>query len=159
RNGLTAHRFALRALPSVASAPALDLRGEIDGGDWRDSASWSGRLYAAFDYVDLAAWGPWLDLPPAIGSGKGAARLWLGLADKHVTELTADLAMADLSTRLSRDLPVLRLVSLQGRLSIKAADGGFDASGKRLALRTEEGIAVGPTDFALRWEPSPMRAE
>jgi uncharacterized protein (TIGR02099 family) len=159
RNGLTAHRFALRAKPPQALASTLDLRGEIDSGDRYRIRTWSGRLYAELQYADLGAWQQWLKYPIEVGSGRGGLRTWLAFSEGRLTALTADLALADVTTRLAKELPLLRLARLDGRLALKqAGDASFEASGRRVALKTADGIAIEPTDFVARWEaPSALR--
>jgi uncharacterized protein (TIGR02099 family) len=159
-SGFNTHSFALRAKPAPELASTLDLRGELHGDDLHDLASWSGRLYAELEYTDLAAWQQWIDYPVEFDSGKGGVRMWLDFDGEHLTNLTADVALAGVTTRLAKDLPLLRLSSLQGRLGAKAIGDGFEASGEQLSLRTDDGIAVEPTDFALLWQPvSLMRPE
>src|SRR5581483_4583604 len=55
--------------------------------------------------------------------------------------------------RLARDLPLLRLASLEGRLSLRQSALAFDASARRIVLRTEDGVSIEPTDFTAHWEP------
>jgi uncharacterized protein (TIGR02099 family) len=159
RSGLTTHRFALRAKPPAELASALDLRGEFDVGDRYRFRTWSGRLYAELEYADLGAWRQWVRYPIELGSGRGGVRTWLGFRDGKLSELTADLALAGVTARLADELPLLRLSSLEGRLSVRQAGDAFDASGRQVALRTEDGLVIEPTDFTAHWEPpTPKRA-
>src|SRR6185503_4836079 len=88
QNGSDTHRFSLRAQTSPELASALDLRAELrDTGE----ARWDGKLYAELDYVDLAAWKPWIDYPVEIQSGHGAVRAWVAIDHQRLTNVTADL--------------------------------------------------------------------
>lgn len=151
------HRFALRAHTHTDGelASALDVRGELHGGSFEQIQDWTGRLYAELDYTDLAAWQRWFDYPLDLHSGKGAVRLWLGFSGKQLTEATADVALAKVSARLGRELPLLELDYLEGRLGGKQArDGagaGFEVYGKKLSLKTGGGVALPPADFAVLW--------
>ncbi len=153
RSGLTTHRFALRAKPPAELASTLDLRGEFDAGDRYRFRTWSGRLYAELEYADLGAWRQWIRYPIELGSGRGGVRAWLGFRDGRLSEVTADLALAGVTARLARDLPLLRLASLEGRLSLRQSALAFDASARRIVLRTEDGVSIEPTDFTAHWEP------
>jgi uncharacterized protein (TIGR02099 family) len=153
RSGLTTHRFALRAKPPAELASALDLRGEFDAGEGYRFRAWSGRLYAELEYADLGAWRPWLRYPIELDSGRGGVRTWLGFTDGRLSELTADLALADVTARLATELPLLRLSSLQGRLALKQSATAVDASARQIALHTEDGVSIEPTDFSVHWEP------
>ena len=64
-----------------------------------------------------------------------------------------------MTARLASELPLLRLASLEGRLSISQAGAAFEASGRQIVLRTEDGVAIEPTDFSVHWEPPSPRRE
>jgi len=155
RNAGELHRFALRARAGTRAdgelARALDLRGELRGGSIEQIRDGTGRLYAELDYTDLAVWQRWFDYPLEIRSGKGGIRLWLGFSGKRLTEATADLALAQVSARLARELPLLDLDYLEGRLGGKQARDGFEVFGKKLSLKTGGGVALPPADFGVRW--------
>jgi uncharacterized protein (TIGR02099 family) len=161
RNAGELHRFAVRARAHTrtdgALASALDVRGELRGGSIEQIQDWTGRLFAELDYTDLAVWQRWFDYPLEIRSGKGGVRLWLGFSGKQLTEATADVALAKVSARLGRELPLLDLDYLEGRLGGKhVRDGfgdGFEVFGKKLSLKTGGGVALPPADFGVRWRP------
>ncbi len=146
------HRFGLTALPPAALAARIDLRGQLEGEGVDSFADWSGALYAELDYVDLAGWRPWADYPVALPQGRGAMRAWLSVAEGHLLDLTADLALSDVRLRLARSLPELRLAELSGRLGGRLREGGFAVSGHRLALALEDGARLPPTDFSADWQ-------
>jgi len=146
------HRFALRAHTESELASALDVRGELRGSSIEQLQDWTGRVFAELEYTDLAAWQRWFDLPLEILSGKGGIRLWLGFSGKQLTEATADVALAKVSTRLGPKLPVLDLGYLEGRLAGKQTQSGVEVSGSRLSLKARGAVALAPTDFRLRWD-------
>ena len=163
RNQGELHRFGLRAQVDAELASALDLRGELHGGSFEQLQDWTGRLFAELDYTDLAAWQRWIDYPLEIHSGKGGVRLWLGFSGRRLTEAVADVALSQVSTRLSRDLQLLALDYLQGRLGAKRSGSSVEVFGKKLALQSGGEVALAPTDFDVRWEPGsadrPQRGE
>ncbi len=122
------HRFAVSFTPPAELASPLDVRGYFDHGllaDAADSNGWSGEVYLKDDYVDLAAWHPFLDLPISLRSGSGALRTWLKFSPleerrgrlTRLPQLVADIQLANVVTRVSSDLPELTLTSLKGRVS------------------------------------------
>jgi len=154
RDGST-HRFALRARPPQQLASMLDVRGELRGADFSDLRSWSGQIYAELEYADLVAWKPWIDYPLALDSGKGGIRMWIDFADKNLTAVVADVALANVVTRLEADLPPLDLERLQGRLGARRGErDGFEIFGNNVSLTTGSGIALAPVDFRVRWQPA-----
>ncbi len=147
------HRFALRAQPSRELAAALDIRGDLEGRTLEQLQAWNGKLYAELAYTDLAAWRAWIDFPLEIQHGRGGLRLWLGFANKRLEEATADVALGGISARLAPELPLLEMRSLQGRLSVKRASGGYEIGGKQVALELQSGVTLPPAQFAVQWRP------
>ena len=158
RNSGELHRFALRAQAPKELASVLDVRGELRGGDLAQLQDWTGRLFAELDYTDLAAWQRWFDYPLEIRSGKGGVRLWLGFSGRRLVEATADVALAQVATRLSRELPLLELGHLEGRVGARETPEGYEVYGRRLSLAAGAGVAgvasvtLAPADFDVRWE-------
>jgi uncharacterized protein (TIGR02099 family) len=157
RNGIDTHRFALSAKAPADLASALDVRGELHGGGVEALEAWSGRLYAELEYTDLTAWKRWFDYPLEISSGKGGLRLWLGFAEKQLTEAVADVALSQVVMRVAKDLPLLELDYLQGRLGGRQSGKTFEVFGRRIALKTGAGVALPPADFSVRWQPGAGR--
>lgn len=144
------HRFGLRATPAGGLAGTLDLRGDFSGEGVSGLAGWSGEAYADLQYADLGAWRAWLPYPVDLSRGIGAVRLWVDFEGTALREATADLRLRDVKARLRADRPELELAGLQGRISWKAAPGGFELATERLSLSTRPGTALQPTDFLYR---------
>jgi uncharacterized protein (TIGR02099 family) len=165
RNEGRHHKFAIRAAPPAELASAVDVRGDLIGRTLSELREWNGRMYAGFDYVDLAAWQTWVDYPLEVRGGRGALKLWLGFANQRLTELSADLALADAVARLAPELPLLELKSVLGQFGAKEVrrfelidldgepDVAYDAFARQLALSMQSGATLPPADFTARWEP------
>ena len=121
------HAFALTATPPAALAAPLDLRGIFHHPRFSkkvsDVSQWSGTLYADVRSPDLSAWGAYVRLPMALEAGSGAVRSWLMFDREKVVDLTADLHLAGVSTRLAPELPLLQLVSVDGRIALQEGLG------------------------------------
>ncbi len=152
-------RFALDARPPPALASALLVRGELRlegrhlaglGAPQRLSQA-AGRLYVELERADLGGWQAWLDYPLPL-AGRGGVRAWVEAGGEGALELTADVALEGLSTRLAADLPELRVDRLDGRLSMARSAQGSRFASQGLALRLADGLTVPPTDFALQLE-------
>ncbi|HLB13418.1 MAG TPA: YhdP family protein [Burkholderiales bacterium] len=169
RNEGRHHKFAIRAAPPSGFASAIDLRGDLIGRTMSELKEWNGRVYAGFEYVDLAAWQTWLDYPFEVRGGRGALKLWLGFASQRLTELSADLALADVATRFAPELPLLELESVLGQFGAKRVtrfelidldgepDVAYDGFARQLALAMQSGATLPPADFTARWEPAQGR--
>ena len=155
RNGFLGHRFAFKAKPSAELASALDVRGDLDRLDAGDPGECVGQIYAELDYTDLVAWRRWVDYPFDIRSGQGGVRLWLNLRGKTSSELTADVALSNVTGRVARNTPLLELEYLRGRVGASQREGKeFEVFGRKLTLGTATGIVVPPADFRVHWAPS-----
>lgn len=151
------HQFGLRAVPPVELAATLDVRGDFTGKSLSELQAWRGELFTELDYADIAAWRTWLSFPIELNRGKGAVRMWLALKGGLLEEVTADVRLADVKTRLAADLPELELKALQGRVGWQRVDDGFQISTRQLSLATQAGLTLQPADFLLRLTPARER--
>ncbi|MDD2915980.1 MAG: YhdP family protein [Gallionella sp.] len=146
------HQFAMRAVPPGELATPLDVRGDFYGKSFDALNEWRGQLFTQLDHTDITAWRPWLDLPKEFSRGRGALRGWLGFDGGRIAQVTADLALLDVATRLADDVPEMLLLDLRGRAVWKYLDGGMEISTRHLAMRLLNGIELQPTDFYFRTE-------
>lgn len=157
------HQFGLRATPPAALAQPLDIRGDLRGATARDFSQWQGMLYARIDKTDMAAWRNWVPLPFELQQGFGGLRLWLAFVGKDVNEITADVHLSGVKTRLAEDLPELHLNSMSGRLAWRNLAPGFEFSASRLGLALQEGPVLPAADIKLLMVPAqgkkPARGE
>ena len=144
------HRFGLRAEPPPELATPLDVRGDFTGRTVTALAQWNGQVFTQLDYTDIAAWRAWLPFPVYFPHGTGAVRAWIGLKNGELAQITADVQLSQVTTRLGADLPDLDLAELKGRVGWKLADDGYEVSTTRLSLATRE-HTLQPTDFLLRY--------
>jgi uncharacterized protein (TIGR02099 family) len=149
-NFFSHHLFALRAVPPLELATPLDLRGDLHGASFDDISDWNGQLFTRLEYTDLKAWRSWLDLPGEFRHGRGAMRGWMGIKEGKVAEVTADLDLRDVATRLSEDLPEMDMIELRGRVAWHQVPDGFEISTRRFAMSLQDGIELRPTDFYFR---------
>jgi uncharacterized protein (TIGR02099 family) len=148
------HRLALKAVPPAALAAPLDVRAEFSHPRFArriaDPALWSGELYAELRDTDLTAWQAYVDYPVELSRGWGSVRTWLAFDRMRVADFTADLSLANVSTRLAKDLAPLNLVQASGRVSVR------ERLSHRFALKRgpfgENGHAIALTDFSLQTE-------
>lgn len=149
------HRFAVRARPPAELSGEVDIRGDFKGDSFDDLKSWHGQAYTRLDYADVSAWRTWLPQLGPLKSGKGALRGWLDIAEGKLIQTTADVALADVQTRLADDLPPLDLHSLHGRLAWKGTPEAYEFSTQQLSLQMHDGLTLPPTDFYLRMADAP----
>ena len=147
------HRFGLKAIPPEPMASALDLRGDLAGKSLKNSADWSGRLFAQLDYADIAAWRTWVPFPIEFHRGAGALRAWAVIREQTLQELIADVRLSNIRTRLGKDLPELDLTALAGRVGWKKTPKSVEFTTTRLALTTTTAagnLSLQPMDLQVK---------
>jgi uncharacterized protein (TIGR02099 family) len=165
------HRFALKATPPSAFAAPIDVRAVFEHPHFTPSISdpslWKGELYAALSDTDLTVWKSYFDYPIEVQQGKGSVRAWLSFHHAKVADFTADLTLANVATRLRKDLEPLKLAQVNGRVSVqeefnpRIEDGTptFGAHGHAIALtdfslQTEDGLILPTTTISERFTPA-----
>lgn len=164
------HEFAFKATPPATMAGPLDLRGAFDhpfAHRSSDATRWKGEVYVDLPNTDLAAWKTYFPYPLEIQQGHGSVRSWLDFDRAKVVDFTADLNLADTIVRLQKDLPLLNLDQLSGRVSVqeeidaKSEDGTptFGMNGHAIALtnfsmRTNDGLVLPLTSVSESFVPA-----
>lgn len=144
------HRFALRAMPPAELASPLDVRGDLVGRSFDRPGEWRGEFFVKLDRTEVQAWRPWVDLPSSISRGRGGVRAWMGLERGELAQTVADLALVDVVSQLSSEVPELALSHLTGRLAWRESRGEFEVSTRQLGLRLMQGTELPPTDFFIK---------
>jgi uncharacterized protein (TIGR02099 family) len=148
------HSAGLSARPPRELGPGLEVRARLAGASVRQLANWSGRVYAELGSTNLAGWRAWVDYPLDVRRGDGALRLWATLASGRISEATADVALSNVSARLARDLPVLEIANVRGRVYGRETAKGYDFGVRRLALARPGAPEMSATSFRASWEPA-----
>ncbi|HRP76019.1 MAG TPA: TIGR02099 family protein, partial [Rhodocyclaceae bacterium] len=140
------YRFGIRSNRPAEIAAMLDVRGDLVSIRPGDPATWAGQIYVALDGADLGAWNAWVDYPVPL-DGLGGLRAWIDVIDGMPRILTANVALDDVSTRLSEGLPELRLRRVRGSFSGKRVAGGYEFMARSMAFAGDEDLQFGPTDL------------
>ncbi len=159
RNAGNQHSIGLSARPPAELGSTLEVRAQIQGHPVSGSDPWNGRIYIELGYTDLAGWRAWVDYPVDVLKGQGALRLWTTLENGEITQATADVALSAVAARLGKDLPLVELSSVTGRIQAATREGGYEVAGRKLALVAERGAGIAPTDFELSWKPAGKEPE
>ncbi len=167
RNQWRTHQAALHATPPDALAEPIDLRAEFSHPPFMtrrsDYGQWSGELYADWRNTHLDGWKRYVDLPWELAGGDGALRAWLSFRRGVVENVTADLALRNVSATLGEGLQPLKLIEVAGRISAGESVTGlkeklfsFGAHGHQLTLTdfsllTEQGSVLPRTTASYRY--------
>lgn len=150
-NRASHHRIGLTAEPPPAYAAPIDLRGDFRGRSLDRLEDWRGQVYLSLEGADLAIWRNWIDYPVDLPQGRGGVRLWAEFGNKRLLSVTGDVALDDVQLRLRKDLPMIDLAALRGRVAAKLPIDGFEVSATRLSLATRDDLQLKPMDFQLGW--------
>jgi uncharacterized protein (TIGR02099 family) len=171
RNQWLHHQVSLRATPPAALAQPLDLRADFThpafGARVSNFSMWKGELYADIRNTDLLAWKTWVDYPFELSKGHGSLRAWVGVDQSRLTGVTADVGLSDVTAVLGKDLPLLDLQQLGGRIAVHedirpplarkgAVTPRFGALGhslelSQLTLTTRDGLVMAPTSLSEKF--------
>ncbi|MBV8032275.1 MAG: TIGR02099 family protein [Betaproteobacteria bacterium] len=154
RNSGDAHYLGLSARTPQELGSTLELRVESAGRSLARLEAWSGRAFMEVGYTSLAGWRPWIDYPLDVRKGEGALRLWATLENGALARATADVALSGVVAQLGSELPPIELAGVSGRLQGALREGGYDLSGRHLALVSARGSGIEPTDFDFSWRPA-----
>jgi uncharacterized protein (TIGR02099 family) len=155
RNGARSHELRMDATPPGRWGDRFTLMGSFrqpllstHPGRWRD---WDGQLFADFRRVDLKELRLHARLGVDVEGGHGAVRAWADVIKGQVVGGIADVAVADVVTRLGPDLAPLGLVSLSGRVGGKWRPDGFDFEARDLQFLTDQGQRWPGGNLSVAW--------
>jgi uncharacterized protein (TIGR02099 family) len=144
RNRGRHHDLRLDATPPESLGSRFSLRGRFlqpllsrQNGRWQD---WEGQLYAALDRADLSELRHYMPLGVELTQGRGALRAWMDVARGRVTQVVADVALAEVQVALGSDLQALAVERVQGRLGGQRLPSGFEFSTQALRFDTQDGL-------------------
>jgi uncharacterized protein (TIGR02099 family) len=152
RNEWLHHRLALQATPPAAFAAPLDVRAAFDHPRFTraisDASMWKGEMFADLRDTDLTVWRAYFDYPVDMQQGKGSVRAWLNFDHAKVANFTADLSLSNVSARLRKDLDMMNLVEVKGRVSVREEFNPNTEDGT--PTFGENGHAISLADFTLQ---------
>ena len=154
QNDGDAHSVGISARPPKELGPGVEIRGQLKGRSVAVPETWSGRVFAEFGYTDIAGWRRWVDYPIDVRRGEGALRVWASFDAGKFKQATADVALANVSARLGKDLPVLEMSQVSGRVYGSETDNGYDFGARNLALTSPGTPAMNSTSFHASWQPA-----
>ena len=158
RNRWRHHKFALQVTPPASFAAPLNVRVDFVHPAFAqkkaDVRRWKGTLYTDLGNTDLTVWKAYIDYPVTVYRGKGALRAWLDFDQAKIRDLTADLQLSNVSTRLRHDLQPLELTSVSGRISVHE-DMAWVLD-KSKFMHGANGRAISFTDFSLKTDDGLM---
>ena len=138
------HDMRLDVTPPPGWGQRLSVQGRFmqpllsrQNGRWQ---TWEGQIFADLKHVDLFELGRYMDPGFILSEGRGALRAWLEINRGKITGATADVALARVVATLGAELPPLALQQLQGRLSGRMLEYGFELSTESLAFDTPDGL-------------------
>ena len=170
-NVFGSHLLGLQAQPTSAVASPVDVRARFRHSPFSrasDYTRWTGEIYGAVDYADLAVLARTFEAPFKVERAHGALRGWVTFDRARITRVLADIALTNVHVTLAGNLEPLTLASLQGRVAqrVWGSDdgiGGHEFEAHQLALVTAQQQTIAPLDFKVRTtrakEQSPARTQ
>lgn len=116
------HRVELSGTPPPHLASAINLNGTLRGSNLNQLQDWSGDLKLDLAYADVAAWRPWLFLPPELLQGRGGVSTWFAFKRQQLYQGVLQLNVADAALQFQPSLPVLHVKRLQGKATLSSKE-------------------------------------
>ena len=139
---LIAWKFGLQSTAIGQNRTPIDIRATVReklfGGDSRLECLY-GTLYASIPSIDFGRIARRINLDHFLQEGTGQANIWLDFDELKPINLTADVALEDVSIRWRPDSDPIRVQSLQGRLQETLKDD-------KLTFSTQD-LVIKPFDF------------
>lgn len=156
RNRGRHHDVRLDATPPESLGSRFSVRGRFlqpllsrQNGRWQD---WEGQLFAEFERADLSELRQYMPLGVELTQGRGALRTWLEVDRGRVTQVAADVALAEVQVVLGADLQALAVQRVHGRLGGQQLPFGFEFFTQGLRFDTQDGLHWLGGDVFLRLE-------
>lgn len=164
------HQFVFQAKPPAQLAAPVDVRGDFSQSAFArkkmDRAAWSGDLYFDLRQADLPAIHHYVEFPVKLDKGLGSLRSWLRLEKGRLADFTADVRLLDVLGKFRKDLPVLDMAQVSGRIvaseralqNTKYLPAFLGQSGHSLALvnfsmQTRDGLVLPATTLKETFTP------
>lgn len=168
------HTLSFTADPPANLSGPLDIRASFSHKPFSDNISdfkqWKGQVYTDFSRTDLAAWKSYVDYPFELQQGVGSVRAWYTFDQARMVDFTADLKLNDVKTWLRKDLQILDLTSVSGRISAqeiigpshfgttsmadRLLDSGHQISLTNFTFETRNGLRLPPTTLTEKYVPA-----
>ncbi|EHR73407.1 TIGR02099 family protein [Burkholderiales bacterium JOSHI_001] len=163
RNGLRRHDLRLDATLPEGWGERFSLRARLRQpllARAADFSQWSGTLHADLPHAEVAQLRHYVNLPLALAEGSGAMRLWLDLDQGQPRTGTADLALRDVTLRLSPQLAPMNFTQMQGRFEAQQSAQQWRVAASQFGFVTGDGRQwpAGRMALSLNRAPVPSKA-
>jgi len=144
------HRLFVDITPPPSLAAPVTLTADLVGGSFSRPQEWHGEASVKIQGADVGAWKTWLEMPDEFSFAKGGLLTQVVIEKGRISQVTVDLDMREVQSRLAAELPLLDLTRLQGRVSAHLLERSLAVSSEKLSLQMRNGFELRPTDFYLR---------
>ncbi|MFZ6817603.1 YhdP family protein [Undibacterium sp. Ji22W] len=164
------HNFAMQAIPPANVAAPVDIRGQFQHSVFAtkksELSSWSGELYADLKHADLPAIHQYFPFPFTLDKGVGSVKSWIKVKQGRFEDFTADVHLQDVIGKFRKDLPVLDMAQVSGRiiaseqiksnykyLSWLPGQSGHSLALVNFSMKTRDGLVLPATTLKETFTP------
>ena len=142
------HRFGLTGEPPAELASSIAVNADFFGNDLADFSG-QGRIYADFEYANLAYLQQWLPLPVDLDSGLGVLRVWMDIEDRALRRVIAEGDLVNVAGRFGADVEPFSLSSVSGRVQWDEDATARTIAVSNLTLETAGGTRLAPASVSI----------
>jgi uncharacterized protein (TIGR02099 family) len=143
------HRFGLTGKPPAELASAITLNADFYGSAFEGFAG-QARVYAEFEYANLAYAQEWFPLPLDLDSGLGVLRLWMDVENRAVQRVIAEGNLVNVAGRLGPELDTFAMANLSGRVQWDDHAAAKTIAMSDLTFETVDGVRLAPATISLK---------
>jgi uncharacterized protein (TIGR02099 family) len=142
------HRFGLTGKPPAELASAITVNADFFGDDLADFSG-QGRLFAEFEYANLAYLQQWMTLPVELHSGLGVLRVWMDIENREIRRIIAEGNLVNVAGRFGANVEPFSLSSVAGRVQWDEDASARTVAMSNLTLETADGTQLAPASVSI----------
>lgn len=149
---LNRHSIHIDTRVSTGTQQRITLESVVVGSDVAKPEEWHGEISLRLPDTDMAAWGPWLDLPVKVKAGKGNLTTTMAFDSMQLQRLAAQLQLKDLAVTPANETQTFVAKTMSGELRWQRVEQRFMLTLKHFSADIQPGLLLEDTNGELQWD-------
>jgi uncharacterized protein (TIGR02099 family) len=146
------HSIHIDSLVSTGTKQRITLEFVIVGSDVSKPKEWHGEVSLRLPQTDIAAWGPWLDLPVNIKAGQGNLTTTLAFDALQLQRLAAQIQLKDVAVTPANETQTFVAKTMSGELRWQRVEKRFMLTLQHLSADIQPGLVLEDTNGEIQWD-------
>jgi uncharacterized protein (TIGR02099 family) len=149
---LNRHSIHIDSLVSTGTRQRITVEAVVVGSDVAKPEAWHGEISLRLPDTDMAAWGPWLDLPVNVNAGKGNLTTTLAFDALQLQRLAAQVQLKNVAVTPANKSQTFVAKSMSGELRWQRVEQRFMLALKHFSADIQPGVVLEDTNGELQWD-------